>query len=291
MRKTIPTHNLDRISGLAEYNLDVFYNDILTDTQISYINVPYRSNYFGIGICVDGRATLKANLETYTIERDCIITMSPQIVKEWIAYEENYKVIAVFFKKDFLIHTGLDKDYLDRFGFFDANAKHVSKVNNQQAEILMPLMHDIQRKLNSAHIYKHEIVRNLINILLYEIAAIYTQENPTPLHKKTRSEQIAADFKELVRLHFVKERSVNYYAEKLFISPKHLTEIVKNETGKSAKEFIDATVVLEAKVLLQDSTLTITNIADSLHFVDQSIFGKYFKNLTGISPLSYQRSL
>lgn len=291
MKNNIPTYNIETLSGQTAKSPDIFFADHQINNQNLSFNIPYRSSYFGIGICIDGEATLKANLEQYRIENNCIIAMSPQIIKQWIKRSEKYKTKAVFFTKEFLIQNNTDKNYLDSFAFFKPNARHVIKFDNHQAEIAKSLLQNIQGKLNSSHPYKFEIVRSLITILLFEISSAYNQENFKSFHKKTRSEQIASEFKKLVSLNFEKERSVSFYANLLFISPKHLTEIIKNETGKSAKEWIDELVILEAKILLQDTSLTIKNIADNLNFRDQFIFGKFFKNLTGISPLSYRQSM
>ncbi len=108
---------------------------------------------------------------------------------------------------------------------------------------------------------------------------------------QTRSQLLASDFKKLVNVHFTAERSVKFYATKLCVTPNHLTVTVKEATGKTAGEWIDETVILEAKVLLQNTALTIAEISDSLHFADQSTFGKFFKNLTGLSPVAYKQAL
>lgn len=291
MKATIPTYNIEILSKQTAKSPDIFFADHSITNHFLSGTIPYRSNYYGIGICLQGNATLKANLETYHIKPNCIVTMSPQIVKQWVYRAEDHKTMAVFFTKEFFINNNADKNYLDSFAFFDATAQHVSKFNSEQTEIIVALLQNIQQKLNSSHTYKNEIVRSLITILLFEISAIYNQEIFPSFYKQTRSEQITFEFKKLVNLHFINERSVNFFADLLFISPKHLTEIIKTETGKSAKEWIDETVILEAKILLQDTNLTVSNVTSMLNFSDQSIFGKFFKNLTKLSPLEYRQSL
>ena len=85
------------------------------------------------------------------------------------------------------------------------------------------------------------------------------------------------------------KRSVSYYADKMFLTAKHLSTVVKEISGKTAGEWIDSLVVLEAKALLKSSELSIQEIADELHFANQSFFGKYFKHHTGMSPKEYRR--
>jgi AraC family transcriptional regulator, transcriptional activator of pobA len=291
MKPNILTIQINSISGDSNPTPKIFFADDQKNFQSNKVLNPYRSNYYGIGLCQSGKATLKANLESYNIQKDCLITLSPQIVKQWMMRSKDYQTLAIFFTKEFLIQNSADKNILDSFAFFEANAKHVSKVNMDQASKINLILLEIQNKLNSTHPYKNEIIRSYIQVLLFEISAIYNQDNFQIVYKQTRSAQIADEFKKLLSEHYTKERGVQFYADLLFISAKHLTETVKIETGKSAKEWIDEMVVLEAKVLLQDAGFTIANVADSLHFTDQSIFGKYFKNLTGTSPVAYRQSL
>ena len=98
------------------------------------------------------------------------------------------------------------------------------------------------------------------------------------------------DFIGLVREHHRRERTVAFYADKLFISPKYLSLIIKETLGRSAAEIIDDYVILEAKNLLRFSGKDIQQVSYELNFPNQSSFGKYFKHLTGLSPSEYQHT-
>jgi len=106
----------------------------------------------------------------------------------------------------------------------------------------------------------------------------------------SRRNEYVREFIRLVHVHFVRERSVSFYAEKLFISPKYLSLLVKEATGRSASRWIDDYVLMEAKNLLRFSGKNIQQVAYALNFSTQSSFGKYFKHLTGMSPTEYQKS-
>lgn len=84
------------------------------------------------------------------------------------------------------------------------------------------------------------------------------------------------------------ERSVTFYAEQLCITPKYFSSLVKKLSGKSAAQWIDNYVILEAKNLLKYSDMSIQEIAYRLNFSTQSFFGKYFKHQTGLSPTQYR---
>lgn len=104
---------------------------------------------------------------------------------------------------------------------------------------------------------------------------------------KTKN-RIPEKFISLVQQNFKKERFLNFYSDSIKISPKHLSRAVKESTGYSAVEWIDRYVILEAKVLLKSTNLTIQQISDELNFASQSFFGKYFKKHTGLSPSEFR---
>ena len=98
------------------------------------------------------------------------------------------------------------------------------------------------------------------------------------------------NFLRTVQLHYKKERKVLFYADKLHLSAGYLSTVIKNISGKTAAEWIDDYVMLEAKTLLKSTNLTIQQISDNLNFPSQSFFGKYFKRQAGVSPKEYKKN-
>lgn len=137
--------------------------------------------------------------------------------------------------------------------------------------------------------FRKEITRGLLMALFYELYNIYQGHVVCePVHK-SRKEDLFERFIRAISESYKEERSVSYYADKLFLTSKHLSTVVKEVSGRTAGEWIDSLVVLEAKALLKSSELSIQEIADQLHFANQSFFGKYFKHHTGMSPKEYRR--
>ena len=121
-------------------------------------------------------------------------------------------------------------------------------------------------------------------MLLYKSIEVRDLDN-----SGSRRSSYVHDFMRLVHLHYTRERSVNFYASQLFISPKYLSLLVKEATGRSAARWIDHFVITEAKNLLRFSGKNVQQVAYALNFSNQSSFGKYFKHLTGMSPTEYQK--
>lgn len=137
-----------------------------------------------------------------------------------------------------------------------------------------------------------DIVGDLLSASIYKIGSVlhrYVREHPeTERPPQTRAEEYFKEFIRQLGEHFRQERSVGYYAQRLCITPKYLTTLVKRISGRSVSEWIDTFVITEAKTLLKYSNLSIQEIAYQLNFPNQSFFGSYFKRNTGMSPSQYK---
>jgi AraC family transcriptional regulator, transcriptional activator of pobA len=290
MDKKIPVFSVENFSNKkSKSNPDFYFADGNVNTIP--LNVPYRSNYFFVSICLGGNAELNANLEKYHLKKGSLITMSPQVLKQWDDRSKDYNKITILFTKEFLAKSSINISTLENFIFFQMHTNHVLNITDVSFKSLLQYFKIIKQKVNTEEPYKTEIIKNTIGIILYEISNIYNEQVLPVLHKQTRGQQLTMEFKKLVCIHFRKERSVTYYASLLFVTPKHLTETIKAETGRTAGEWIDETVILEAKILLQEPDFSIAKVSDTLHFSNQSDFGKFFKNLTSFSPMGYRESL
>ncbi|RLT76606.1 AraC family transcriptional regulator [bacterium J10(2018)] len=143
------------------------------------------------------------------------------------------------------------------------------------------------------HPYCDDVVRSLLEAMFYETLGLYSTYTPSlsnPISMKRRDELLYR-FIQAVEKHYATERSVAFYADMLCVTPKHLSATIKETSGRTAGEWIDSYVIIEAKTLLRNTGLTIQEVSAKLNFSNQSFFGKYFKHITGISPRRYRSSL
>ncbi|GAB3572207.1 AraC family transcriptional regulator [Hymenobacter daeguensis] len=289
MSAAIPVYQLNALTDAAEQPAAVFFLGPHSAPSRLPISLPYRSNYYKIGLGLRGHATLKVNLETYDIGPRSLMVLSPYVVKQWPAMEPGFDSLSIFFTPEFM--AAGSSLHLDSFAFFDRDARHVFPLTPAQADGLEDLLRSIGQRYAAPHAYREEILRSLIQVLLHETAPIYSEQYVSANAAQTRGQLIAAGFKKLVNSHYATERSLAFYADKLCITPKHLAETVKEATGKRAVEWLAEAVLLEAQVLLQNPALTVAQVADTLHFADQSTFGRFFRNNTGVSPAAYRQRL
>lgn len=168
-------------------------------------------------------------------------------------------------------------------------------INERELALLLryfSLIDNVLSDESNPQLTRH-IVSSLTSAMFYQLLLmVYKRIDATRTEGESNSRRsnYVHDFIKLVHIYYTKERSVNFYASKLFISPKYLSLLVKEATGRSAARWIDHFVIMEAKNLLRYSGKNIQQVAYALNFSNQSSFGKYFKHLTGMSPTDYQKS-
>jgi AraC-like DNA-binding protein len=136
---------------------------------------------------------------------------------------------------------------------------------------------------------REKIISSLFAAMFHYVMGILQQHSNNGTNNvSNRTDELFNRFLDLLREHCSTERSVEFYAQKMGITPKYLSLILKKKSGRNASKLIDEAVVYEAKRLLKYSGLSINEIATKLNFASQSFFGKYFKQRVGVSPSRYK---
>lgn len=157
-------------------------------------------------------------------------------------------------------------------------------------------LHSIAATLNhfaveSANKYESKARSSLFKAFFYSLASIisrYASAELDDAHQLSRTDELMRRFISLLGTSCESERSVEYYASQLGITPKYLSLVCKKKTGYNASKLIDSVVIRKAKELLHQQGMSILEVSKRLNFVSQSFFGKYFKQRTGFSPSRYK---
>ncbi|MBW1295021.1 helix-turn-helix domain-containing protein [Aquimarina litoralis] len=252
---------------------------------------PYRSELFGFSLFYKGESNLIADLKEYEVTAPSLIMMSPSVIRQWTMKSSKISCYTFFFKESFLLEHLGNNSIFQKFLFFKQDATHVLQISEEDYTILRPAFDDLLHVNKSNTIHKREIIRYGIITLLFKIANIYNQATEELSIRKDSFVTTVEKFKSLINANFIEERSVQFYADQMHITAKHLSKVVKNKTGHSPSFWINKAIILEAKALLQNSSLSISDVAYKLQFDDPSNFSKYFKRNTNHSPKSYIKSL
>ena len=141
--------------------------------------------------------------------------------------------------------------------------------------------------------YQHlklELIKSMGQTICYEILNMYFTNQPLQPLQQGKKDVVFQNFMLSLFRFYRKERDVSFYARMQHITPRYFSAIIKEKTGDSALQCIVLIVITEAKQLLEESDLSIKEIADQLNFPTQSFFGKYFKQYVGVSPKEYRNN-
>lgn len=242
-------------------------------------------------ICLQGTIELGINLKQYVFEAPCFIPIRSGTISQFIGKSDDFHGLFILMSKRFMKKMEFSSQQIMPFMFyFD---KHASlPLNNEEVKMLVYSFR-ILRIIVSQQVnpYRIEIVRHLIHAFYYGISMMLQKHHEINNKKQSRQEEIFEDFMACVQQYYREERGLEFYANKLAITTKHLSLVIKAVSAKSANEWIDEHVVLEAKVLLKTTKMTIQQISDNLNFTDQSFFGRYFKKHAGSSPKKFRDGL
>lgn len=141
--------------------------------------------------------------------------------------------------------------------------------------------------------YQHlklELIKSMGQTICYEILNMYFTNQPLQPLQQGKKDVVFQNFMLSLFRFYRKERDVSFYARMQHITPRYFSAIIKEKTGDSALQWIVRMVITKAKQLLEESDLSIKEIADQLNFPTQSFFGKYFKQYVGVSPKEYRNN-
>lgn len=164
-------------------------------------------------------------------------------------------------------------------------------MNEQESLLLQQAFRDIIAEHARFSPEKDHVLRNFIHILLLRIREIHRPHERELREGATRAVDITNRFKHLVEKNFIEQRQVGWYAGELHITPKHLGDVVKSVIGRTPRQVIADMLMLEAKVLPGSTDLTISQVAQQLHFDDQAHFAHFIKQRSGFSPTELRAKL
>ena len=279
---------LDHISK----DFHVFTSEEVTLGE-NIVGRPVRSDHFSVALVVEGEVAIKYNLIDYILPKNSLFIITPQVIHQFAKTLDDRYIIVMGFSRDFIGQAHLSEKHINAFDFFSSQSKPHFVLSDKEAKLMVDLLLLLKEKglADDEHPFKNEIIYHAFNLFIYEMAAIAKKHRPNENVKLTRKEDILISFIKMLALHFKEERGVQFYADALFITPKHLSKTLKEITNKSCSELIDEMVITEAKILLDDLGQSVAAVTQQLHFSDQFFFSKFFKRHTGITPSQYKMQL
>lgn len=246
-------------------------------------NEPRKIQRAAIALCTSGSCRIKVNLEEYEIKAPQLVTFMPGHIFELLSDVNDLDGYVI----------SLSKRFIDMINLPGWQCQYMKMYNNPITDINEEMLNSLRifyailyrAAINDKNPFRLQIIENLISVFYYGGVSSFDNEVESNLKYKNH---IVDNFLELVQQHYREERLIQYYAGRLCITPKYLSKLVKDHTGRAATDWIEQHVILEARAMLQSTDLSIQQIATTLNFPNQSFFGKYFKRATGVSPKHYR---
>ena len=248
----------------------------------------HRTGYYTISFLTKGELKVETNLFMHHAKAPALFVVAPDVILQFHDVKTELGLSVLSFKKDYFLKNQADIHFLDKYDFFQQKDRHVIDMNEEQFQNFSNYFQLIEQKITNSSERTPDIIRSFIYILLNETDEISGNKKTDQISTANRNEQLLLEFKTLLSAHFLTNRQLAFYADKLHVTPKHLSKAVKEASGKTAGDWIKEMLLLESKVLLKDNQITVAQIADRLEFTDPSHFGKFFKSQTGISPLQFR---
>lgn len=264
------------------------------DVDLKLLRFPSRIDGFVAAYCRQGHFKCTINLKEYEIHDGMLVVNIPNNIIQLEPIESGDELVeltimAVSPKYMNTLSSDLDKIFIDALNILKSP---IMEMGPKEVDIALQYFKLFDNVINTDSEYRNDSVRYLFTSIFYLIGGMLMkrlrieEENDDQI--STRHKSVFESFIELVEKYHNKERLVRFYADKLCITPKYLSQIIKNMSGLSAPEVINKYVILEAQHLLRHTDLSIKEISDQLNFPTTSYFYKYFKTHTGYTPNSYR---
>ncbi len=250
------------------------------------IGQPYRIQEGRVISVKQGFARAMINLMEYTIRQGNFSVITPNSIIQIIEVSPDFDMQMMAMTQNFLPTTGKE----DFFSYLLHHQKNIllelSPQEMQQTDYYFTLMWNILQEPT----FRREAIRHLLASLLYYIEYTARSNMMTNPVRLTRQEEIFQRFISLVNTYSKKERNVNFYAGKLCLTSRYLNTVVRQASQQTVMEWINQSIILEAKVLLKHGNQLVYQISDELNFPNPSFFCKFFKRMTGMTPHEYQKT-
>ena len=306
--ESLQTIDIRRILALApvidEYALgsDLILGEVSgkmvekSEAILSMLKYPVRFDGFIIFFLRRGHFSIDLNLNTYEVRPHSLLMNVPGNIIKLSSYAENHiadaELYFVLASREFMsgIRFDFDKLFQESLSLWKNPCITLKEEDLALAEDYFNLARKV---LQSGQLNKREILGSLITSFTYVTMDVWTRElnesRKAQSPSSARTHQLFERFLSLVTEYHNTQRGMAFYAEKLCLTPKYLSKLVKEASGRSGPAWIDSFVILEAKNMLKYSDKTIKEIVYALHFPNQSVFYKFFKAHTGMTPSEYRK--
>ena len=250
---------------------------------------PTRMNFILMALCRKGRAQYCIDTRQQTVKPGDLLFISERHIIDNYMASPDFECLCILVSTQFYHGFVQNVRNVSSLLLFTMN-NPVVQLTPHEIQIYSNYYRTIREKISDTeHYYRTEVVKALLLAMFYDMSGVTYRVEQSSSKGQSRADVIFAEFIQQLEQNYRTERRVSWYAQQMGITPKYLSEIIKQISKRTPNEWIDSYVVLEIRVLLKNSTKSIKEITEELNFPNQSFLGKYFKEHVGMSPSEYRK--
>lgn len=286
--KNIPVYSLDKFRKVDKLN-QLFQVEVFDANRHFNVSYPHRHDFYEILYLNKGSGFHIIDQEKYEIRPPCVFFLSPGQTHALELSHDIEGYILLFTAEFYLLEQKNKNRLLEYPFFFSAEQKNppLYLSDHSDKSFIETLFVRACEEIALKEKCSSELIRSILDLILLTCDKHYPEQLRTILMNK--GHLLVKRFLFLIEENYQNNLRVNDYAHMLAITPNHLTQMVKQVTGKTSLELLQDKITVEVKRLLIHTNLSVSEIAEKMKFPDQSYFTKYFKKSTGITPLQYRR--
>lgn len=273
------------IPELVRYNLDIVMTRHFSEMRI--FTHPVRLKATTVLVCLRGEIDCSINLKRFRITANhLLVNFSGDIIQ--IHSVNNIAGYVIMMSEDYMQQLQIDFR-LRAESYIGLRGNGPVHVPRKELAYLKPYYTLLRKNMEDGN---SDTINGLTHALSYTILSMVktyrTNAPATDAHESSRAQEIFDRFMTLLHTYHDKERTIQFYADKMCLTPKYISRMIKTYSGKCPLEWINDYVVIEAKMMLRYTTMSVQEVSNSLNFPTQSAFGKYFKQQVGVGPKQYR---
>ena len=246
---------------------------------------PFTINDHRLGIIMSGEAEINFNLQDRHLTSGTLVYIGPGTIIHPKHLSSDLRVFGI----------GLFSNFPMPF----AEGQMPSAFNGQVHNFLLPaseediataqhILDTIWQMVHASNDYHRPTVTALVAAQMHHYNHLFHQQADQLASSRSREQTIFDRFLQLVTQHCAEHHQIGYYAERMCLTERYLTTVIRQTSGTTAKDWIDRALITRIKIELRHTDKSAAHIADEMHFANPSFFSKYFRRLTGMTPGEYK---
>lgn len=283
MQNLIKTIELENKSN-EEIDFVLKHMEDLYDQNNSIVDLPHRHSYYTIVAVKKGTGTHTIDFKSFLIKNYSIHFVYPGQIHQFVTSSRPNGWVMNF-SPEFILQNNIAQDIINSVYLYNTSGDSPPlNVTETEFESFENIIRQIQTYSNKNIVFKYEALGALLKLFFINTTSICSFQKNDTLNNAIGINHLLVNFKNCIEKQYKTTHKVTDYAYKLNVSSDYLNKNIKAQTGKSAKEFIQERVVLEAKRMLLFTNKSNKELAYQLGFEEPAHFNNFFKKLTGYTP-------